>query len=447
MKTISSVDYRHKPLRILIINLHSSHNAGDAALAITAIRLLEEAFPGCEITLSANDPSSFQLGYKTVGSIPGFSKHLSRSGNLRWHIPTFITLPLLSLIISLQFKLFGIASLFLLPEEHKKMMRAYFDADLVISAAGNFLYSSGRFGLAFILSILAMWIAILAKKPLYLLPQSIGPIRRPWEKFLIRRTLSKARIIMLREWQSLLPLQDIGFEHPRLLILPDLAFAFESAPRSKANEWLYVQGIDVDNSHPLLGITVINFKRMQRQFMQQEQYENAISEMIKYFLHQYGGKAILFTHVTGSPYVADDRTPARSIISNLTEFGDTVVLIEESPPPALLKTAYGIMDIFVGTRMHSNIFALSERVPTLAISYFHKTKGLMQMLGLDDWMIDIREITGEMLKEKLQNLWENREIIRDTLETKIPHLKDEALSAALRIADDHNHYEDSRRGQ
>ena len=447
MNTSSSTENRHKPLRILIINLHSLHNAGDAALAITAIRLLEEAFPGCEKTLSANDPSSFKFRNKTVGSIPGFSKHLNRSGKLKWHIPTLLILPLFSLICSLQFRFFGKAFLFLTPKKHQKMIRAYFEADLVISAAGNFLYSSGCFGLAFFLSILSMCIAILAKKPLYLFPQSIGPIRRPWEKFLIRWTLSKARIIMLRESQSLSAPQDMGFEHPRMHVLPDLAFAFNGAPRSLAKEWLHKQGIDVDNNHPLLGITVINFKRMQRQFQQQKRYEHAISEMIRHFLHQNGGKVILFAHVTGSPYVADDRVPARSIISDLTEFGDNVVLIEESPPPALLKTAYGFMDIFVGTRMHSNIFALSERVPTLAISYFHKTEGLMEMLGLEDWMIDIHGVTDELLKKKLQRLWENRQILKAALETKIPHLKEEALSAALRIADDYNNREDSLKGQ
>ena len=43
--------------------------------------------------------------------------------------------------------------------------------------------------------------------------------------------------------------------------------------------------------------------------------------------------------------------------------------------------------------MHSNIFALSETVPVIAIGYLHKTRGIASMLGMDRWVLDIQTIT------------------------------------------------------
>ncbi len=40
------------------------------------------------------------------------------------------------------------------------------------------------------------------------------------------------------------------------------------------------------------------------------------------------------------------------------------------------------MDLFLGTRLHSNIFALVAGVPVVAVAYQYKTFGLMEMIGL-----------------------------------------------------------------
>ena len=42
--------------KILMINIHSIMNAGDAALTLVAIQQLEKEFPEAQISLSMNDP-------------------------------------------------------------------------------------------------------------------------------------------------------------------------------------------------------------------------------------------------------------------------------------------------------------------------------------------------------------------------------------------------------
>ena len=63
------------------------------------------------------------------------------------------------------------------------------------------------------------------------------------------------------------------------------------------------------------------------------------------------------------------------------------------------------MDVFLGTRMHSNIFALSGRVPVIAIGYLHKTQGIAAQVGIEDWVIDIQDIEAAGLISKFDQLW------------------------------------------
>jgi colanic acid/amylovoran biosynthesis protein len=124
------------------------------------------------------------------------------------------------------------------------------------------------------------------------------------------------------------------------------------------------------------------------------------------------------------------------VIESLVDLNRRVRLIEQPAAPALLKSAYGLMDIFIGTRMHSNIFALSSGVPVLAIAYRHKTLGIMQMLGLEEWNIDIQEVNGSLLAERLAALWEQREAVRAYLRQALPALIESSRQAGALIAKD-----------
>ena len=62
-----------------------------------------------------------------------------------------------------------------------------------------------------------------------------------------------------------------------------------------------------------------------------------------------------------------------------------------------LKAMYGELDMLVGTRFHSVIFALTAGVPCIGIAYEHKTRGIMRELGLERWVIDIEAVTADDL--------------------------------------------------
>jgi polysaccharide pyruvyl transferase WcaK-like protein len=87
--------------------------------------------------------------------------------------------------------------------------------------------------------------------------------------------------------------------------------------------------------------------------------------------------------------------------------------------------------------MHSNIFALIGIIPVIAIGYLHKTSGIAKMVGIEDWVIDIREMSESELINKIDNLLKKRSEYVDQLKNKMPTLVKEANKAGILIRDDY----------
>jgi colanic acid/amylovoran biosynthesis protein len=422
--------------RILIINIHSSRNAGDAALALAATQQLHEAFPGSTVTLSMNDPSNHPNNDPKVGSFMHWFHPLPPKGKIKWHLGEIVRLGVGSLAAVVLYRWRKRPAYPFLSTEQKTFLQAYFDADLVGSAPGNYLYSSGRIGLSFLTAIYSMAYALWAGKPLYLLPQSVGPLKRNWERFLIRWIINPARLVFVREEVSLEQIQKARVTNPQVFLQPDMAFSFSAATTQEAEKWLQFHGVERGYNIPLLGITAINWGAQTGQHTLQAQYESALAGAARYFVECMGGKVIFFPQVAGSVASDDDRLPALRVIESLHDINKQVTLIDQPPTPAVLKAAYGLMDIFLGTRMHSNIFALCGCVPVLAIAYRHKTQGIMHMLGMDEWSIDIQNTSDTTLIERLSALWDQREVVRAHLQQVLPPIVEASRRTGILIAED-----------
>ncbi len=268
---------------ILLINVHSLKNAGDAALTQVAVDQIETNFPKGNVTLVLNDPEPHTEYKNIISSLNAWLKSTDNDGNTQWSIPhilLFIPLTIIPLII---YRLFTFRFFLLIPGKLRKLLNAYFDAEIIISQPGGFLYSSGR-GFVLLVNLYSLSMALIAGKPLYIFPQSFGPFFQKWEKVLVKRTLSQARIIMAREPESYKLLNSIGIPKTKSLLIPDLAFAFHGQPKSAAERKLIDLGINLDKTKPLLGITVINWSAENKRFLQQQEYENAIASAARFFM-------------------------------------------------------------------------------------------------------------------------------------------------------------------
>lgn len=423
--------------RILLINLHSSWNAGDDALTLEALRQLKAQFPGALFTLAMNDPESYAGPGKAVGSFASWVKPIGKDGASRWRWKAFPSLIGRSLLALAGYRLTGSPWLLGLHGERRVLLQAYFQADLVISSAGNFMYTSGKVGLPFLLALFSIWYGACAGKPLYTLPQTLGPFRRKWESYLAKRVLGKMRLVLMRDPISMVLWEAWNVRHARGELWPDLAFAFDVAGREQEARALLTRcGIPADRRAPLLGVTLIHWGAQSRQFSGQQLYEEAVAAAIRTFLATFGGRAVLFGQVRGPTAAEDDLVPARRVLGLLHDWGARVAVVEERVPSDVLKGAYGHVDMLLGTRLHSNIFALSEGVPIVAIGYQYKTRGVLRMLGLERWMLDIEQVSEETLVPLLCEAWAEREHTRAHIQAVLPNVRDRAARAGALLSAD-----------
>ncbi len=425
--------------QVLLVSIHSFHNAGDAALTAVALEQLDRAFAGAGgcIKLAIDDIGAYAGSVTAVGSFTSFMKPILPDRSSPWRWGTIARLGVASLISGLWYRVTRRRSYLGTTPRERALLAAYYDADLVVSKPGGFLYTSGKVGLSFLLAVYTIAFACIAGKPTYILPQSIGPLLRRHERWLTRWLVRYLRITMVREPISLAALTALGVPEGRVRLRPDLAFAAPVASNSEADAYLLRHDVKVGLDRPLLGVTAIDWGAQNPAFPGQDSYESAVADAIRSFLSAHGGKVIFLPQVWGPTLGQDDRIVARRIAARLPELAGQIVLANEVDGAALLKAVYGRLDLLLGTRMHSLIFAISQGVPVVAIGYLTKTRGLLQMLGLQHWYVDILTVRGPDLAHLLANLWDERAQVRAHIQITVPEMVAQAAGCGAEISADY----------
>lgn len=424
-------------MKILLTNAHSARNGGDHALLQNAIDLLKRHFPGSTVTVALNDPASYspREGEEVV---PSFLFWFIEGATGAWR-------PFEELLRGLMWILRALLATLrrrppakrrARPAPYTALIDAYRSADLVVSCPGHIFISGQGIGLPLHLALLCLGYGARMGKPLYILPQSIGPLRRR-ERPAVRRVLNRVRLVELRDELSREIVDSLKLSHDRVRVLPDLALGYEGS--GDLGPWMrFTQSHDLPR--PLLGVTVIHWEGHDRIKGDNDAYEAAVGGAVAAFLRAHGGAAIFFPQVTGPSQREDDRPPARRIVDRLTDEGLRAYALDMVWAPGQLQAAYGQMDLFLGTRLHSVILALSARTPSHAIAYRHKTQGIMEMLGLERWVSEIRTLDAAALARDLEELWEQREGVKAQAADAIEALRPQIELAGQLIAEDYEHH-------
>ena len=397
-----------------------------------AVAQLQRVFPAAAITLAMNDPASHTgANTQAVASFNHWLKALPARNKISgWlSVGWMVVHSLFSLIFP------GAVSA---QRPWSPLLKAYQQADLCVSCPGNFLYSSGRVGLPFLMTIFTLAYALWSGKPLYMMPQTIGPLVRGWERGLTRWLLRRLRRVVVRDTVSAELLGELGFGPGDYQVVPDVAFGYAAADPLLGTALLQEYGVDLSH-RPILGVTLINWGAQNHRFTRQDAYENAVAQAIQTFIQATNGQVILFSQVHGPTPADDDRLPAHRVFAALPQSHSALTFINRPVAPHQLKSAYSLTDLFLGSRLHSTIFALSEHRPVVAIQYQYKTRGVFQLLGLQDWVIDIHEVALENLNPLLKQAWEQRETLQNHLLHSLPEIVAQLDAVTDGIAQDWQH--------
>ena len=86
-----------------------------------------------------------------------------------------------------------------------------------------------------------------------------------------------------------------------------------------------------------------------------------------------------------------------------------VVVIDDIYSSDIQQTVISKSAFVIGARYHSIVFAINNSVPFIALNYEHKIEGLLETLGLENYMVDIRNVfdgqdSQNVVIRKVENL-------------------------------------------
>lgn len=280
-------------------------------------------------------------------------------------------------------------------------LKRFKEADAIFMKGGGLIQSHGG-----ILSTYATYyrlyhilLASSLNKPIYIMPNSFGPFKGPMVRMMTRYALKRCKLVTAREtYSKQMVKNELGIN---IECYPDLAFFLPNANISKDS---VLKSYNLPRDKKLVAITMRPYRFPNSATPEQDyiKFKSEISNFIEW-LYSKGYMPVIIEHTLAITSHENDGDCIKDVVSSISD--DKYKLISSSEFNCYeLKRIYSYCDYIVGTRFHSMIFALSNMVPGIAISYDgYKSVGIMKDIGLDEFVIDIKEVSSI----KLQNLFDS----------------------------------------
>jgi polysaccharide pyruvyl transferase WcaK-like protein len=316
---------------------------------------------------------------------------------------------------------FGLNAKSLLDTE---MLKEYFRADMIVDLSGDTLSDNHAFSL---FNIFGIFIGKFLEKKIVVFSQSIGPFKKT-TRSLARFCLNKVDLIVIRDDITKNYLLEIGVNVPSIYLAAEIAFLLKPASPSKVQEILSKEDVNPNEERsPLIGIgtSALISKTLNSK---NNFYVLLMAKISDYLIEKLNAQVLFISHVIIPPNYdsIDDRSVAEKICL-LIRNKSRIKMIKGDYSPEELKGIIGQCDLFIGARMHSNIASTSMHVPTVALSWSHKYRGIMRMLEQEEYVCDVRNTSLDELLSKITHSWSNRNEIRNKLASKTAELERSAL--------------------
>lgn len=426
-------------VNIIIAENIPTLNKGELALLkgmIESFRYLDKV----KVMIVSSQPEKDKSRYGSI-SVIDVRKSFKLKNNYKYSQTQKI---LISLTVTIKHILFLIIY-FILGERVSKIMKseiwkAYLNSDFIfIGHNGIFGIGSGLIGnycyiLTFLSYLYLPFFGKILKKPLVIYGGSIplysSYFIRKWMSFL----LNKIDLITLRESQSLKNLNSLNYTADKAYLTADLAFLMNPAPNNVIEKIIKLEGIKTDDV--LIGVTVTRFKAISayKNLSNDESYikhSQMIADVLDYIIETKNAQIIFLPHSIGLEEHLDDRILSEHIFEKCS-YKENIKVIKTEYSPEELKSLMGECDFFIGERLHSVIGAMSMKVPSLVLS--NKSDMRLQIireLGQYKSICYIDDLEVTELIYKIEEMWENREIIMNELEKQIQIAREKSMKNGL----------------
>ena len=403
--------------KITITNAYTWYNKGDAGILLGIVEALKKVFGEneLEINILSFSPQIDKEKYCEDSCIKGVYSNVlnphpykhTKLGKIWAILKLFVRM-----IYLLIFQKFALNQIIKNNKEYEVLSQS----DIIVVCGGGFL---GGKKFDSLMHIFQIYVNTIFKKPVIVMGTSIEPVKNRIIKNITEFVLKKVDHVFARETITYSYLNTF-IENEKISLIPDMAFMLDD--KSFNNDLIKELK---DKNNIIYGITVRNWKfpnLKENSESLMRNYMDSITQMMTKFINEENAYFVFVPQVTVD--TGNDTIVAKKIKEMLNiDIRDHFIILENDISPLEIKGLISNFSFFIGTRMHSNIFATSMKIPTVAIAYEKKTNGIMETLDMSEYIVEIDDITKESLIQKILLLKQNEETVKKSLNNKIPMLK------------------------
>lgn len=271
----------------------------------------------------------------------------------------------------------------------------------------------------FLLASLPSWSVILVRGEMVHFPQTYGPFRTRTARMIARFLLKRSSAVVARDKESQQIAQNLVGDVLEVGISPDVAFAlhsdritsFEAEPPIDGALPANTIGINVNGLMFNGGYTRRNM------FGLKMDYKAFLTGLVGGMAGATSAEFLLVPH-TYAPVgdIESDNDACQQLRQALPpEVRSRVRIVTGEYDAHQLKGIIRQLDFFIGSRMHSCIAALSQGVPCVGVAYSMKFKGVFESVGMEDWVVDGRQVSESQAIERILGLYRSRDDVRAEL--------------------------------
>ncbi len=421
-----------KPIKVVLLGASlNTGNLGLAALTAGTVTSVLNTFPNARFVLMdyARQPATYTLHCKgNTVDVELVNIRFSKKFFLRNNIARLLA---------------EVLAINLLPRSRWKQSllekNPYFkeilSADIVASISGGDSFSD-IYGLPRLLYMALPQILVLQlKKPLVLLPQTLGPFKGLMAKIIGSYIMRRASMVYSRDQTSFEEAgRLLGHQRDKLRFSHDMAFVLEPV---RPDDDKLADLPQRDGYTPLVGINISGLLLMggynhDNMFGLKTDYASLLHEVIDHFVRKHKANVILVPHVFGNDAESDTLACARVFQELRPEFGKQLHLLRGDFNQHEIKYVIGQCDFFLGSRMHACIAALSQSIPSACLAYSRKFIGVMESIGCAELVTDLRLLDNKASLRSVFNIFASRSRIRELLLTQIPTARARVLAIFAR---------------
>jgi polysaccharide pyruvyl transferase WcaK-like protein len=399
-----------KSKRVLFIDEYNSFNDGEMARVLSVAMALRVYQPDIDISILSSSSTLDVPRYKT-SNITVIKRPWHKDGSIKADSIYFAAVATFMLLWYGILRMFG----------KRGKLHQY---DLYIHLTGDVINDRGLLSLFY--HLYHLFFALLSGKKTVICAESLGPFNSKVTGFITRLIIGRLDLITIREVFTAKYLNKIGLSNSKVVITGDPAFLLEPttvvSPKKPDGIVLGVTG-NPDVIPYLSGFVPSSYTA------RYHAYAQLLADAIDNFIdHHENVSVLLISHVFRQ--ISNDIKMHETIYSKIIH-KDKVQLLRKYYTADEVKGVIALCDIFVGSRMHATIAAVSTGVPTVAVGHAHKFQGVLGDLLSQESLIDIRGINYDILSSKIESAiehtWNNRQVITKRLNERLENQKKKSL--------------------